>query len=305
VFIPGDHYSFENNYFASYGLSGRLRNFQFTQALLLRERAESSTHREMSAVFKTLSCCQSRLRMPSTTTLWWLTDSENVARIFRRGSGDLSLMRLALQVLELALKLNLDFHPIWVSWSDPRLQKTDALSKQINTNDWSVHPDAFCTLQSWFGKFTVDLFASAENFKVPKFYSYAFSADGSGVDAFTMSWEGEKAYCAPPIALILRTIRKIEVSKMTGVLLIPLWRGARFWLHAFPDGRHLGGVFKSFRKLEARTRSWGISPKDAFAGKWVVFLALEIDSRGDSGSLESVVSQSRCFGRLFGYDCVC
>jgi hypothetical protein len=41
---------------ASYGLSGCLRNFQFTQALLQRERAKSSTHREMSAVFKTLSC---------------------------------------------------------------------------------------------------------------------------------------------------------------------------------------------------------------------------------------------------------
>ncbi len=63
---------------------------------------------------------------------------------------------------------------------------------------------------------------------------------------------------------------------MTGVLLIPLWRGARFWLHAFPDGRHLRGAFKSFRQLMARTRSWGLSPKDAFAGKWVVFLALEM-----------------------------
>jgi hypothetical protein len=49
----------------------------------------------------------------------------------------------------------------------------------------------------------------------------------------------------------------------------------------------------------------GISPKDAFACKWVVFLALDLDSRGDGGSLESVVSQSRCFGRLFGYDCIC
>jgi hypothetical protein len=245
--------------------------------------AESSTHREMSAVFKTLLCCQEELCMTSTTTLWWLTDSENVARIFRRGSGDLSLMRLALQVLEMALKLNLDFHPIWVLRSDPRLQKADALTKQINnTDDWSVHPDAFSSLQSWFGRFTVDLFASADNFKVPKFYSYAFSANGSGVDAFSMSWEGERAYCAPPIALILRTIRKIEVSKMTGVLLIPLWRGARFW-----------------------TRLWGVSPKDAFAGKWVVFLALEIDIWGDGGSLESVVSHSLCFGHLFGYDCVC
>jgi hypothetical protein len=76
-----------------------------------------------------------------------------------------------------------------------------------------------------------------------------------------------RAYCAPPIALILRTIRKKEVTKMTGVLLIPLWRGAPFWLHAFPDGRHLGGVFKSFKQLKARTRLWGLSPKDAFAGQ--------------------------------------
>jgi hypothetical protein len=30
---------------------------------------------------------------------------------------------------------------------------------------------------------------------------------------------------------------------MRGVLLIPLWRGAKFWLHAFPDGRHLGNIF--------------------------------------------------------------
>jgi hypothetical protein len=191
-------------------------------------------------------------------------------------------MRLALQVLELALKLNLDLNPNWVSRTDPRLQKADAMTKQVNTDDWSIHPEAFGMLQQWFGKFSVDLSASSENFKVARFYSYAFSADSAGVDAFSMSWEGKKAYCAPPIVLILRTIRKIEVTKMTGVLLIPLWRGAGFWLHAFPDGRHLGGVFRSFSQLKAKTRSWGTTRKDAFAGKWVVFLALEIDSRGDS-----------------------
>jgi hypothetical protein len=151
----------------------------------------------------------------------------------------------------------------------------------------------------------VDLFASSENFKVARFFSYAFSADSAGVDGFSMSMEGKKAYCAPSIALILKTIMEIEVTKMTGLLLIPLWRGARFWLHAFPDGRHLGGVFRSFSKLKANTRLLGTTPKDAFAVKWVVFLALEIDSPVDGGSLESVVWHRRCFGHLFGYDCIC
>jgi hypothetical protein len=130
--------------------------------------------------------------------------------------------------------------------------------------------------------FSVDLFASPENFKVSKYYSYSFLLSCVGVDAFSLSWEDENAYCAPPIALILRVIRKIEVTRMRGVLLIPLWRGSRFWLHVFPDGRHLGVVFRSFRQLKVRTRSWSISPKDAFAGRWVFFLALDIDSCGDA-----------------------
>jgi hypothetical protein len=67
---------------ASYGLSGRLKDFQFTQALLLHEVAQSSTYREMSAVLKTLLCCQKQLQVNFPTTLWWLTDSENVARNF-------------------------------------------------------------------------------------------------------------------------------------------------------------------------------------------------------------------------------
>jgi hypothetical protein len=67
---------------ASYGLSCPLKDFQFTQALLPHQMTQSSTYREMSAVLKTLFCCQKQLWMTSPTTLWWLTDSENVACIF-------------------------------------------------------------------------------------------------------------------------------------------------------------------------------------------------------------------------------
>jgi hypothetical protein len=61
------------------------------------------------------------------------------------------------------------------------------MTKQVNTDDWSIHPEAFGTLQSWFKKFSVDLFASSDNFKVAKLYSYAFSDESTGVDAFSMS----------------------------------------------------------------------------------------------------------------------
>jgi hypothetical protein len=290
---------------AAYGLNGRLANFVFVQALLPHEILQSSTHREMGAILKTLLCNQDVLRMPHTSTLWWLTDNENVARAFRRGSGNVVLMRLALQVLELALELKLDLQAVWVSRQDPRLQKADALSKHVNSDDWSINVGAFLELNAKAGGFTIDLFASAENFKVSRYYSFSYTSSCAGVDAFAHSWENEVVFCAPPIALILRAIRKMEITSMRGILLIPLWRGAKFWLHAFPDGRHLGNIFRSFWKMRILTRSWGISPKDAFAGKWVFFLALEIDSRGDGSQVDSVVTKERCFGRMFGKDCTC
>jgi hypothetical protein len=165
----------------------------------------------MSAVLKTLMRCKKDLQMTSPTTLWWITDSKNVARIFCRGSGDIALMRLALQVLELALELNLDLNTIWVSQSDPRLQKADTLTKQVNWDDWSVHPDTFNTLQQWFGVFSIDLFALPENFKVARYYSYSFSASSAGVNAFSLSWEGKNAYCAPPIERLAQVSINLNV----------------------------------------------------------------------------------------------
>jgi hypothetical protein len=158
----------------------------------------------------------------------------------------------------------------------------------------------------WVGySFSIDLFASASNFKVDKFYAYTHSDGCAGVNAFVHSWNGERAYCAPLVALIMKVIRKIEASVMSGVVLVPLWRGAKFWLSAFPDWRHLSSRFSRMLKLEAKTRAWGVSPKDAFAGPIVTFLALEIAEGVFTGPGESLVDKKRCFGRLFNKECVC
>jgi hypothetical protein len=79
---------------------------------------------------------------------------ETSDRAFRRGSGDIALMRLALQVLELALELNLDLQAVWVSRQDPRLQKADALSKHVNSDDWSINVGAFLELDAKAGGFS-------------------------------------------------------------------------------------------------------------------------------------------------------
>jgi hypothetical protein len=85
-----------------------------------------------------------------------------------------------------------------------------------------------------FGPFMLDAFATAKNAKVERFFCYTFEKGCSGVDAFAFDWQGELAYLAPPVSLVVRCICKIAVSCMTGLLLIPLWRSARFWSFAFP-----------------------------------------------------------------------
>lgn len=191
-----------------------------------------------------------------------------------------------------------------MSRNDPRIQKADCLTKQVNSDDWSICQAAFEQLRLWAGLFMVDLFASGENFKVERFFAYSHTAGCAGVDAFVHSWNRERVYCAPPVSLILRAVRKLEKSVVSGVLLVPLWKGAKFWVHAFEDGRHLNGIFEGMIKVRATTMSWSLSPKDAFAGKWVWFLALRVRSKG-IGFLGSVVKRERCFMRLFDKECVC
>jgi hypothetical protein len=49
------------------------------------------------------------------------------------------------------------------------------------------------------------------------------------VDAFAFEWVGEMAYMAPPVSLVSRCISKIVITRMSGLLLIQLWRSAKFW----------------------------------------------------------------------------
>jgi hypothetical protein len=144
-----------------------------------------------------------------------------------------------------------------------------------------------------------------QHFKVAKFYSYTFSADSTGVDAFPCRGRA-RGLTALPLSL--------ECWELLERLRWPRW--PEFcWSHS--GAGHVSGCMRSpmggtlevflgpSSSSRPRRGHGGITPKDAFAGKWVVFLAFEIDSCGGGGSLESLMSHSRCFGRLFGYDCVC
>jgi hypothetical protein len=157
---------------ASYYIEG-LPEFSFSAELTLEERGESST-RELLAIQRTLqhwAGSDTIVRPLEQVTLWWLTDNQNVEKMLAKGSGKLRIMKLVLDILKRGRALLLDLQPVWVSRDNPFLLKADAISKGIDTDIWEVSRSDYDHLNTLFGPFSIDLFATCDNAKGTRFYS--------------------------------------------------------------------------------------------------------------------------------------
>jgi hypothetical protein len=107
---------------ASYSVEG-LPEFSFSDELLLEEKGESSSTRELLAIQRTLQLWVTEGAVVSQllvqTTLWWLTDNQNVEKMLQKGNGKLQIMKLVLDIMRIGRLLLLDLEPIWVSRDNP------------------------------------------------------------------------------------------------------------------------------------------------------------------------------------------
>jgi hypothetical protein len=291
---------------ASFSIEG-LPEFSFSDELLLEEKGESSSTRELLAIQRTFQLWITEgavIGQPLVqTTLWWLTDNQNVEKMLQKGSGKLRIIKLVLDIMRIGRLLLLDLQLIWVSRDNPFLLKADAISKGIDTDNWEITGDDVAHLSALFGPFTVDLFATRQNAKCERFYSRSWEEGSAGVDAFAWDWAGECIYAAPPVTLVLRLIRKAAASACSGVLIIPLWKNAKFWTFCFRDGAHLNSMFESVQIVRMHTLSWELSKKDLIGGKEMQFLVFKIGVERGAQALESLPGKGRCFKHLFGRDC--
>jgi hypothetical protein len=108
----------------------------------------------------------------------------------------------------------------------PKLVKSeanaaDSLSRFKQDAEWSLDPQVFAAVDRWFGPHTVDLFASASNAKVSRFYSMLGGDGAAGANALMQSWDTENAYCAPPWSLIPKILKKVDSSAMHCTMVVP------------------------------------------------------------------------------------
>jgi hypothetical protein len=90
---------------------------------------------------------------------------------------------------------------------------------------------------------------------------------------------------------------------MRGVIIVPLWKGTKFWTYGYRNGVHLNGLFAEMHVVRMRAYAWEIFRKDMVGGKKLQFLVLVLATTLDSSMLESVTGEGRCFRKLFGKTC--
>ena len=129
-------------------------DFVFTE----EEKATSSGFRELLAIKKAVEHFLFNGFMKNKMMLW-ATDSTNVVSFLEKGSSKSHVQSAVLGIAECLAKLNSFIQPIHLYREDSRIEEADRLSKNPDSDDWSIDEISFQYLKSKY-KLEMDMFAS-------------------------------------------------------------------------------------------------------------------------------------------------
>ena len=152
------------------------------------------------------------------------TDNQNVVRALSTGSKTDNLHAIVIDIFKLCIENNIQLFPEWI----PRSlnQVADWISKDIDQDDYKLHPNLLATLDILWGPHTTDRFSSYRTRQVPRFCSRFPNPDTEAIDAFSVVWSGENNWLFPPPYLLPKVLRHLEFSKADGTLIEPHWESA-------------------------------------------------------------------------------
>ena len=103
-------------------------------------------------------------------------------------------------------------------------------SNQVQSTEWSLHPQVFKQIcRKWFTPH-VDLFATHLNHKLPLYVSPIPDPRAWNIDALNINWTNLTAYAYPSTALLHKVIQKIKQCHCLIIVIAPGWPGMPwFW----------------------------------------------------------------------------
>ena len=100
----------------------------------------------------------------------------------------------------------------------------DALSRGLaSQGEWELASRWANSLFNLLGRPNLDLFATAENRKLPVFCSRTHHPQAWATDALALSWDGFDAYAFPPFSVVHKVLLKMQSSRTRVLLVAPNW----------------------------------------------------------------------------------
>ncbi|CAI7932755.1 unnamed protein product [Closterium sp. NIES-54] len=149
----------------------------------------SSTQRELEGVLWALETFASHIKSGHVLVR---VDNQGVVFILRKGGSSQPWLTLTCQaVIQFCLK---NHTRLAIEWIPRELNAhADELSKIQDQDDYSLHMPWFLLLECRWGPHTIDLFANITNKKLPRFCSKIPHPSATAIDAFSISWKGERS----------------------------------------------------------------------------------------------------------------
>lgn len=153
------------------------------------------------------------------------SDNQTVVALIRKQGTvrSKSLHLLTTQVLTWARHHQIHLLPQYLPGSLNVLADRLSRPNKPLATEWSLKPSVVQSIFLKLGRPNIDLFATAQNFKLPTYVSPEQDPQAFAVDALSLDWKGMFAYAFPPVPLLIKVLQKFQHSQCTLILVAPFW----------------------------------------------------------------------------------
>jgi hypothetical protein len=99
----------------------------------------------------------------------------------------------------------------------------DCLSKDFDLYEYRIREDSFRELESEFGPWDIDWFASDWSKRLDRFASRYWTVGSEITDVFSQKWAEDEGFFHPPVSGLFLVMEKVEKYGARGVIVMPDW----------------------------------------------------------------------------------
>ena len=204
------------------------------------------------------------------------TDNQNVVRALSNGTKNELVQELVVDIFKLCIEFNIQLVPEWIPRGNN--QWASFVSKDLDRDDYMLHPVIFAVLDVLWGPYSIDRFGSFCTRQILRFCSHWASPFSEAIDAFTVSRSDENNWLFPLPYLIPRVLRRLKFAKFDSTLIVPFWTSAPWWPLLVTHEGSFETEIVDFKIIAPRENLYPCSARVVYVQQWhTKFLPFSIE----------------------------